>query len=931
MTDRNLHIQEFRIDRALGIGPGAGFARSELSPCVNLVIGPNSSGKSTLALVLQEMLWPGQTGLERPTVSGDFTIGEDLWRVDIDAGNAEHTRNGESSGPPDLGPPEIRHRYRINLEEQFRHENQSFAKYISDISQGGYDLELAAKALKFTDRPSTPQKLAGTLRAANKDINNATAEQRQIQAQSDSLHELRTKRKETIKAETRIGLLEHLIESLEAADRCRQITAEIDVLPKGVTKLHGDEREQLDQIKKRSDRARGDLTEQEEKVKHAEDDLQKSKLPEEEVPQETLATLSASVNELRGVESRIREQSQRAAESNALADTARQRLGDNITDEQLAALESVQNEDVSTFASMFSKLKAQRDAIGEQRRWIDGEEPEEVRGHDTRQLLSGITALGHWLASPTQSLQTSPRMAWLVWIAAAITVLLSFALAVLNHIAWGLVALIGLGIGFGGWWVSRTPKGSATDPRGVHKASYESTGLTSPATWNPSAIAEAIRQLCHLMGIRTLEDERSRRSKDLEVAEEALQTKENQLNQKRIELQDRLGLRIEPHEDWLPLMVSNIGDWQKHSATKTASDAALSVSYNDQVDLLKTINDLLAPFGYSPVESADAASELVDDLRDRDGRRKEAVSRRDDGRDRIQGSLKPNLEATVKERLELLESLGLTVDGESDLDDWLAEYPKYRDLKDKLVGQEAIRDSHRKTLSEYPDIRDLDLSTARDEVEDLQSTVAERDSIVEQIAKIETAIQLAKQGNTLSEALEARDRIASELEDAREQNVRSAIGGLLVRWVRTVAIDKARPEVFQRANNFLEKFTLSKLNLDLDDSVSPPVFRVRCDSKPIRTLDQLSAGVQVQVEIAIRIAFIELNEQIGLPVIMDEALGNSDDKRAPQIIKTVCELAKQGRQVFYLTAQHDEIEKWIVELNAAKLSYKLITLVNVID
>ncbi|NLA63199.1 MAG: hypothetical protein GX857_08280 [Bacteroidales bacterium] len=42
----------------------------------------------------------------------------------------------------------------------------------------------------------------------------------------------------------------------------------------------------------------------------------------------------------------------------------------------------------------------------------------------------------------------------------------------------------------------------------------------------------------------------------------------------------------------------------------------------------------------------------------------------------------------------------------------------------------------------------------------------------------------------------------------------------------------------------------------------------------------------------------------------DEVLANSDDLRATQIIEALIEISKEGRQVFYFTAQTDELRKW---------------------
>jgi hypothetical protein len=78
--------------------------------------------------------------------------------------------------------------------------------------------------------------------------------------------------------------------------------------------------------------------------------------------------------------------------------------------------------------------------------------------------------------------------------------------------------------------------------------------------------------------------------------------------------------------------------------------------------------------------------------------------------------------------------------------------------------------------------------------------------------------------------------------------------------------------------------------------------------------------------IAVRLAFIELNETIRLPLLLDEVLGTSDDERAAAIIDTVITIAREGRQVFYFTAQLDEVGKWLSRLGETATAHKVIDL-----
>ena len=66
----------------------------------------------------------------------------------------------------------------------------------------------------------------------------------------------------------------------------------------------------------------------------------------------------------------------------------------------------------------------------------------------------------------------------------------------------------------------------------------------------------------------------------------------------------------------------------------------------------------------------------------------------------------------------------------------------------------------------------------------------------------------------------------------------------------------------------------------------------------------------MQLLLSVRLAFVE-NQETGpkLPLIFDEALAMSDDDRASRIAQAVVQICKTGRQVFYFTAQQDEVDK----------------------
>jgi hypothetical protein len=123
--------------------------------------------------------------------------------------------------------------------------------------------------------------------------------------------------------------------------------------------------------------------------------------------------------------------------------------------------------------------------------------------------------------------------------------------------------------------------------------------------------------------------------------------------------------------------------------------------------------------------------------------------------------------------------------------------------------------------------------------------------------------------------------------------------------------------VFRAADAYFIRFTSGAYSLTMGEGDDTDLFAVDTATGGVLTLDQLSSGTRVQLLLAVRLAFIDVTERgARLPVILDEALGNTDDTRATAIIDAAIEIAREGRQVLYFTAQHDEIGKWLARLNA---------------
>ncbi|HKL72440.1 MAG TPA: hypothetical protein VJ855_07290, partial [Marinilabiliaceae bacterium] len=136
-------------------------------------------------------------------------------------------------------------------------------------------------------------------------------------------------------------------------------------------------------------------------------------------------------------------------------------------------------------------------------------------------------------------------------------------------------------------------------------------------------------------------------------------------------------------------------------------------------------------------------------------------------------------------------------------------------------------------------------------------------------------------------------------------------------------LNENRPEVFKRANEIFGKITLGRYKLLLNEKGDANFRAFDTVSNRGYDLTELSTGTRVQLLLSVRLAYVETVESsIKLPLLADELLANSDDERARAIIEALIEISREGRQVFYFTAQADEVDKWQAHLNQPGLKHK---------
>ncbi len=927
MAERNLHFEELSVHQALGIRHGDGFKIEDLSDCINIIHGRNGSGKSTTARVIHELLWPGKTELERPSVSGLIREDDRLWEILVEPGHREWRLNGTVESSPEVGPPEIRHRYRLALEELVGGEDQQFAKEIADASLGGFDLEAAVKSASFTKAP-TAKNIAAAAKEADSKWRAATDKHRAIQTDEGKSADLKRKAEAAKAAHDRLPQLERVRDFRDSQRELEGAKARLDGFPAEIGQLLGNEREELDRLHKLQDQASEASRAAERNIEEARNRQAKAGVEDGDAAKEICDQLKSQLPKLQRLENAIEQERREASQARGEATSLRQRLGGDLNEDQIGRLSSAQFPEVSDFARQVIDFMAARRMHAERIAALKKPAGETTPAQSYEKLHEGIRSLREWLACPEdQDADSTSRLLPLI-LSLATMALLSIYLGVANHPVWFVGALAAAGLAY---WDHRQRQPTDGRPpagaRAVHEADYNRSGLGEISEWSASVVGDRLRELADLALKRKAEDERLRHLAQLEAQSEQLKKDGETLENRRRELTRQLGPEIEMSDDWLPRFIENLTQWQQKSTAVAGHEQSMADLQEQRTGHLAEMNKLLSGLGLQSIDSHESAGRSINELDAALNRRREAVRDEAEARRELQRAKEQSADAS--EGLAKIHArFGLEPEKESHIDTWLAQRTNYQNATAAVQKAEAVLQQRQRDIADFPDPEGVDVDA---EIEESRALADTWETLRDEITSIQLRVENAKAGHELTDALDNRERRLQELQEIQGSHFERAAGKCLAEWVRVQSTQGTRPAVFNRARELFRKFTNNRLQLDMDDRSNPPKFIARRSETSADPVENLSVGERMQLLIAVRLAFIELNETIKLPLLLDEVLGTSDDERAAAIIDTVISIACEGRQVFYFTAQLDEVGKWVTRLNETSTQHRIVDLDHVRD
>ena len=903
-----MKLVRLRIDRLPGIA-GA-FELDEIDPSLNLVVGPNASGKSSLGRALLLLYYAVREDRPISPISLEAVFQSASGRLTVTRqGSAIHwTRDGEPVEPPPLPDARFRSCFLLPVEELLGASDPAdpIASRIKTDLAGGYDIDqLLAGPFKARAGASREKQ---ALAAADRKLLRARNEHRAIRERGDQLAELEAQCEAAEAAAREVQACDRSLELLAARAQLERVEAELLEFPEGMALLSGQEQQQRTAVKERQQKLRSLIEEEQADERKASAELDGTAL---EGGQPTDAELNdhQAILELLVERDREREQQQQALEA---ARDSLDRIGaelkggapggEPVLDPRTLSRVENELERKRAFDARLSALDSELMQLGE----------EPVDRVDLKRRRVARDELLRWLSNAGDAAWERRRqLLVLALLSCALAVTVVVALEI--HSAFWAAALLELAAAAG---LLRPSRQAAR--RRQSEERFLECGVSPPARFDrwsveqrldecDQEILEAERALLEHERRRQIENTREKLLRERRQVEEHLRAVAEQVGFDPGQLDAGL-------QRWLRLLlqydVARLGFQEAEQKLERAG--------SECERLRSALCAFLSRYGEEPAPQAGVRGPrlALNRLSDRLALYRNSRLRQDGARRNCERLLAEREELDGELR-ELFRRAGLSPDDPEGLALRLNRLADWQELN--VARREELRlvKEARDKLGDHPRLREWAERGAEAELrehrERFEATARELKQLERRITEIKKEIRDAKAGRSLEEARSEAAAAREALADRLDEDLVVAAGRLLIADVRTQHEQESRLPVLERAGEWFRAFTRNQFELRFTTGDGPAFRAYDTSAAELRPLEKLSSATRMQLLLSVRLAFLRETERgrETMPIFLDEALTTSDPARYQAVVEALAELARrEDRQIFYLTAQDLDVQRF---------------------
>ena len=890
------------LRRVPGIDPP--FTVDHLPDGINVVVGPNGSGKTSLRKAVAAMLWPQSELSKRIEIESEWHDGERKLDADRQGGRVTWRADGHRVDAPAVPDAHLASCYTLGVGDLLLSDNkadQAIAKDIRVAMSGGYDVRAVAKE-QFTLAARFGAREQNAYRDATAAYYRVRAAQRDLADEENRLASLREDAGSAEQAQRALSRIDDALEAHELRTVLGVANARIAELPCAIANIAAQDPELLGQLESALDNANGQVDRQTEQMEREERAIVDSGLGEKTPTQGDIDAANGRLLRLKTVEGLLAETGRRRGPAQARVREARRRLTGTLDVEAVRGLNPPALDEVEQFIRQRDRSRAKRDALAQRIDALAGRDAHE----DSALLKDATDLLRDWLAAP---LPAGPQSPLLRYMPAVGLVVLGVALAVWRHLAWLSLAGAGVGAAVALFLVWSAARRETERARARCEERFLELAIDGPVAWTPEQVRALLRDLDRRLGSACLgeaaQEDRAHQERRLrEHAEE-----EAALEAKGAALRAALGVNV-LSDLALHEVAAACRQYLDATTELLTTDAQIGDLERERAGPRDEINQFLQAYGYDPATDAAGLDANLKALQRRLD--KLAAANEQFTQAKIELGRAKHEQASCREKIRrFYEVRGLDANDRARLESLLENLPEYSRLtadRSKYTGRIAALEAK---LDKTPDLLAADAGSLAALRRDAQEKSGSFQAVSEEIGRITQRIDEAISGTVAEQALSEVDAARDALLDAREQAQFAAAGRFLLEQVDKEHEKQSRPKVLEQAMQYFAAFTHNAYELTLADDEGAGFLARDTSGNRYVELSQLSDGTRIQLLLAVRLAFATSAERDAkIPLILDEALSTSDPERFLAVAQALAMVARDGRQIFYLTSNPMDVAAW---------------------
>ena len=918
-----MKIRRLKIDKMPGFPRGlrefSGFAGN-----INIIAGANGTGKSSTGRIIKRLIWWDRvSGIK---ADSEVEINERSHRIEIDHLDYIHIDCNQNRGSDDLSylvPVNYADRYTLALHDLVKEDDRSLAEEIVREINGGVDLKKAVRELGYSDNiynANIQQYKASS--NADQRYRDLLGDQERLRGKLKQLETLKKERDDAEKAFKYIQFYSTYSSYLDNVEKLVKFQSELGGYDNALESLRSDDCGEVERLDRSIEDRRVEIERLKSEISLTQSQIEELLIPVSGVEESVIAELELSEKALQENENKI-DALLRDIEHHKTALREAALAIDIVEDAPVKA-----NYSLETLIEVEEFVREANTIHGEYRSLVERQERllesmEEVRAEitiinpDSEKIRNGIVALSKWLQEGPGERGDMKSEMWSVAITGIVVIVATYFIG-----WWGLLGIIPIVV-VTAILLSNIRK-RAKSNISLRQEDYIGIGLEPILFWSRE---EVTGRIIHLMEQEKLLID----LKEMKAQEKRLNEQINryngqieEYNQKFTEIVSKSGFASKGINfsggdfNTFYYFIKRLQEWQSASVKFKSASNELEMLKTKETEIISKCNTLFVRSGLGEANGITSFEALLSTLKKQEENRRSLLTEKSHKTDLLERNIKTLGENEASVDL-IYERLKLADRSRSYLRKLSGQLDEYSALKKSVETLVSLTKDQLQRLraSEFAYILSKNLSAdeSRLRQQRYEALYNRYGDIVEEISSIETQVRQKEGDNALERAIDDREQALASLMDEFEENLTLLTGSLVADQLQREISFNNDNRVFQEANRILGNITQNRYSLILSDSQ----FRAKDNtSSEILSLDELSTGTRVQLLLAIRLAFIHSFEKgERLPVIADELLANSDDMRSDAIINSLIEISRE-RQIFYFTAQSDEVSKWRSYLNVTE-------------